>query len=158
MKCIIFADNTNFLYTGNDISEIRKTISNELDNLSTWFMANKLSLTNFMVISRTQIVNNKIVSINSITIERASTTFLGVHIDCQLDWNGKTKIPKSVSVMNSVKHLLNGHALYSLYTTLIIPLYMNYCCEFWENNYKSQIQALYNDMLQKKLYIRISKV
>ena len=56
MKCKIFADDTNFLYTGNDISEICKTVSKELDKLSSWFMANKLSLnvskTNFMVISR----------------------------------------------------------------------------------------------------------
>ena len=55
--------------------------------------------------------------------------------------------------MNRVKHLLNSHALYSLYTTLII-LYINYCCEFWGNNYKSRIQPLY--MLQKKA-IRICK-
>ena len=45
-----------------------------------------------MVISRKQIVNNPIVSINSINIERVYiTTFLGVHIDCQLDWNGHIK-------------------------------------------------------------------
>ena len=140
-----------------------KTVSKELDKLSSWFMANKLSLnvskTNFMVISRKQIVNNPIVSINSINIERVYITkFLGVHIDCQLDWNGhiksiQNKIAKNVSVMNRVKHLLNSHALYSLYTTLIIP-YMNYCCEFWGNNYKSRIQPLY--MLQKKA-IRICK-
>ena len=30
MKCIIFADDTNILYTGNDISEICKTVSKEL--------------------------------------------------------------------------------------------------------------------------------
>ncbi len=131
MKCIICADNTNFLYTGNDISEICKTVSKELDKLSSWFMANKLSLnvskTNFMVISRIQIVNNPIVIINSINIDRFDNTkCLGVHIDCQLDWNGhiksiNNKIAKNVSVMNRVKHLLNSHALYSLYTTLIIP-------------------------------------
>ena len=112
-----------------------------------------------MVISRKQIVNNPIVSINSINIERVYITkCLGVHIDCQLDWNGHiksitNKIAKNVSVMNRVKHLLNSHALYSLYTNLIIP-YMNYCCEFWGNNYKSRIQPLY--MLQKKA-IRIYK-
>ena len=45
-----------------------------------------------MVISRKQIVNNPIVSINSINIEQVYiTTFLGVHIDCQLDWNGHIK-------------------------------------------------------------------
>ena len=44
MKCIIFADDTNFLYTGNDISEMCKTVSKELDKLSSWFTANKWSL------------------------------------------------------------------------------------------------------------------
>ena len=66
-----------------------------------------------MVISRKQIVNNPIVSINSINIERVYIT--------KLDWNGhiksiKNKIAKNVSVMNRVKQLLNSHALYSLYT------------------------------------------
>ena len=83
MKCIIFADDTNFLYTGNDISEMCKTVSKELDKLSSWFTANKLSLniskTNFMVISRRQIVNNPIVSINSITIERVYITWISYH-------------------------------------------------------------------------------
>ena len=44
MKCIIFAHYTKFLYTGDDKSEICKTVSTELDKLSTWFNANKLSL------------------------------------------------------------------------------------------------------------------
>ena len=44
MKCIIFADDTNFMYTGGDIAEICKTVSTELDKLCTWFNANKLSL------------------------------------------------------------------------------------------------------------------
>ena len=44
IKCILFVDDTNFLYTGDDIAEICKTVSTELDKLSTWFNANKLSL------------------------------------------------------------------------------------------------------------------
>ena len=42
MKCIIFADDTNSLYTGNDISEMCKTVSKQLDKLSSWFMAHCL--------------------------------------------------------------------------------------------------------------------
>ena len=65
-----------------------------------------------MVISRTQIVNNPIVNINSINIERVYITkFLGVQIDCRLDWNGHiksitNKIAKNVSVMNRVKEYI----------------------------------------------------
>ena len=163
LKCIIFADGTNFLYTGDDIAEICKTVSTELAKLSTWFNANKLSLnvsnTNFMVLSRKKINNTLTVSINGTNIERVYITrFLGVLIDHQLDWTDhikmiKNKIAKNVSVMNRVKHLLNSHALYSLYCTLIMP-YLNYCCEAWGNTYKSRIHPLH--MLQKKA-IRICK-
>ena len=69
-------------------------------------------MTNFMVICRKQIVNNPIVSINSINIERVYIKkIMCVHIDCQLDWNAHiksitNKIANNVSVMNRVKHLL----------------------------------------------------
>ena len=99
LKCIIFADDTNFLYTGDDVAgddgddvaEICKTVSTELAKLSTWFNANKLSLnvskTNFMVLSRKKINNTLTVSINGTNIERVCITrFLGVLIDHQLDW------------------------------------------------------------------------
>ena len=154
MKCIIFADDTNFLYTGDDIAEICKTVSTQLDKLSTWLNANKLSLnvskTNFMVLSRKKINNTLIVSIN----ERVYITrFLGVLIGHQLDWTDHikritNKIAKNVSVMNRVKQLLNSDALYSLYCTLIMP-YLNYCCEAWGNTYKSRIHPLH--MLQQRL-------
>ena len=55
MKCIIFTDDTNFLYTGDDVSEICKTVSTELDKLSTWLNANKLSLN----ISQKKMYGNK---------------------------------------------------------------------------------------------------
>ena len=51
--------------------------------------------------------------------------------------------------MNRVKHLLNSHALYSLYRTLIMP-YLKYCCEVWGNTYRKGIHPLH--MLQKRLY------
>ena len=161
MICIIFADDTNFLYTGDDILEICKTVSTELNKLSTWFNAKKLSLnvskTNFKVLSRKKINNTPTFSINGTNIERVYITkFLGVHIDHQLDWTDhiertKNKIAKNVSVMNRVKQLLNSHALYSLYCTLSMP-YLNYCCEAWGNTYKSRIHPLH--MLQKKSHTR----
>ena len=75
-----------------------------------------------------------------------------LYTDHQLDWTDhikriKNKIARNVSVMNRVKHLLNSHALHSLYCTLIMP-YLNYCCEAWGNTYKNRINPLH--MLQKK--------
>ena len=41
-KCMIFADDANFLYTS--VSEIYKTVFKKFHKLRTWFNANKLSL------------------------------------------------------------------------------------------------------------------
>ena len=44
MKSIVFADDTNFFYSGKDLTEVCKTVSKELDKLCRWFQVNKLSL------------------------------------------------------------------------------------------------------------------
>ena len=75
-----------------------------------------------------------------------------VHIDSHLNWceqinHIKSKISTNVSIMRIVKHLLINSALYSLYSTLIMP-YLNYCCEIWGNTYKGRIQHLH--IIQKR--------
>ena len=92
MKSTVFADDTNLFYSGKDLTEVCKTVSNELDKLCRWFQVNKLSLniakTNFMVFGNKQCDNNHLVSINGVYINRVHvTTFLGVHIDCHLNWS-----------------------------------------------------------------------
>ena len=51
---IIFADNTNILFSHRDPEQIEKLINNELKKILNWFKLNKLSLnidkTNFMII------------------------------------------------------------------------------------------------------------
>ena len=44
LKCILFADDTNFLCSGNDIFKLCETICLELEKFSIWFAVNKLSL------------------------------------------------------------------------------------------------------------------
>ena len=55
LKCILFADDTNFLCSGDDLYELCETICLELEKLSIWFAVNKLSLdvekTNSMIFS-----------------------------------------------------------------------------------------------------------
>ena len=86
------------------------------------------------------------VSINGMNIKRVYvTTFLEVHIDSRLNWcehinHIKSKISKHVSIMRRIKYLLINSALYSLYSTLVMP-YLNYCCDIWGNAYKSLIQT-----------------
>ena len=55
LKSILFADDTNIFLVGDDLKEVCETMSFELDKLSRWFQANKLSLnvskTNFRIFS-----------------------------------------------------------------------------------------------------------
>jgi len=41
---IVFADNTNLIFTGNDIDPLVKSVNLELDKITDWFKANKRSL------------------------------------------------------------------------------------------------------------------
>ena len=53
MKSIVFADDTNFIYSGDNLSQVCDTVSTELGKLHSWFQVYKLSLniakTNFMI-------------------------------------------------------------------------------------------------------------
>ena len=157
IKSIVFADDTNLFYSGKDLTEVCKTVSNEMDKLCIWFQVNKLSLniakTNFMVFGNKKCENNHLASINGMYINRVYVKkMFGVHINCHLNWSEhinliKKIISKNVSVMYRVKHLLTSSALYSLYCTLILP-YLNYCCEIWGNTYKTRIRPLH--IIQKR--------
>ena len=138
MKSIVFADDTNLFYSGDNLSQVCETVSTELDKLHSWFQVNKLSLniskTNVMIFGNKQCEDNHVVSINGMDINMVYVTkYLGVHIDSHLNWcehinHIKSNISKNVSIMRRVKHLLIDSALYSLYSTLVMP-YLNYCCE-----------------------------
>ena len=134
MKSIVFADDTNFFYSGDNLSKVCETVSTELDKLHRWFQVNKLSLyiakTNVMIFVNKQCEDNHVVSINGMNIKRVYVTkFLGVHIDSHLNWGEHINhmeilFSKNVSKMRRVKHLLINSALYSLYSTLVMP-YLN---------------------------------
>jgi hypothetical protein len=157
LKAILFADDTNLFYSGNNIKNMCDVVSKELMHLNQWFIVNKLSLnvskTNFMIFSNRNVAGDYRIKIDGSNIERVFVTkFLGVHIDAKLSWKNhidsiKTKISKNVSIMYRVKYLLDSKALYALYCSLILP-YLNYCCEIWGNNFHTRLEPLIK--LQKR--------
>ena len=46
MKSIVFADDTNLFYSGDNLSQVCETVSTEPGKLHSWFQINKLSLNN----------------------------------------------------------------------------------------------------------------
>ena len=90
IKSIVFVDETNFFYSGDNISQVCETVSTELGKLHSLFQVNTLSLniakTIFMIFGNKQCEDNREVSINGMNINGVYVTkLLGVHIDSHLN-------------------------------------------------------------------------
>lgn len=126
---------------------------------------NKLSLnlskTKAMMFGNVESKSNPQIMIDGVQIETVNeNTFLGVIIDNKLSWKAhikhiKTKISKSLSIINKAKIYLDENALRTLYRTLVLPYFM-YCVEVWGNTYQCTIDSLVK--LQKRALRIIHKV
>ena len=161
LKFILFADDTNIFCSGKDLQNLSYLITQELYKLTDWFAANKLSLnvgkTNFMVFSNAKEIDNLEIKINNTAISRVNATkFLGVIIDEKLNWKAhikfvKTKLSKSMFMLNRAKYLLQYDSMLMLYNCIVLP-HLTYCCELWGNTYMTNLQGIV--IIQKKI-IRI---
>ena len=90
MKSIVFSDDTNFFYSGDNLSQVCETVSTELGKLHSCFQVNKLSLNIanfFMIFGNPQYEDNRVVSINGMNSKRVYVAkCLGVHNDSHLNW------------------------------------------------------------------------
>ena len=133
LHVILFADDTNLFISHNDLVYLINTLNTELNKLSTWFAANRLSLnlskTNFMVFKPWQKRQSFEfqVSINEQPILRVSETmFLGVFLDDNLTWKLHisllaSKLSKSIGIIHKSRFFLSTQSLRTLYNSMILP-------------------------------------
>jgi hypothetical protein len=153
LEFILFADDTTILYSHNDIENQIGLINTELNEVSNWFKANKLSVnaskTNYMILGTPHMTSVKQTEIilNNTTLDRVKCTkFLGVLIDECLTWKNhidctcKT-ISRNIGVMNKLKYYVPDRILHTLYCTLVLP-YLNYGILLWGNTCKSYLDKL----------------
>ena len=122
---------------------------------------NRLSLniskTNYMIFGNRRITADICVRINKEKINRVnSTTFLGVVIDCKLNWKShilsvRYKLSKCCAIMYRASSLINKHGMHILYYSLFMP-YIMYCAEVWGNTYATNTHCL---VLVQKRVIRL---
>ena len=134
LSFILFADDTNIFFSHKNIPSLVEKISNELDVVSSWFTANKL--TNGSPISRVE-----------------NTKFLGITINQNLSWKPHIDIfhSKVIGVIGKGWQYLDTN---SFYNSLFLP-YMSHHNLIWASTYSSHIHPLF--LLQKKA-IRIITV
>ena len=137
---------------------ILKTVNAELNVISEWFKANKLSLniaktkyTFFHKLSKRDHIPLRLpdLSINNIKVKREfAMKFLGVLLDENLTWRKhieliENKVSKNLGILYKVKSLLNQECLKSIYFSFIHS-YINYANIAWSSTNRSKLVKLFN--------------
>ena len=154
---VLFADDTNIFFSGDNLKCLENSICNELHKFYDWFKANKLSLnidkTNYMVFGKAHHKSNFRICLDGKPINRTDKTrFLGVWIDSKLSWRDhinatSISISRSVGILCKLKHFLPKSALRCIYLSLILP-HLTYCLVVWSGTAKTNLNKLV--LLQKK--------
>ena len=171
---LLFADDTTLQITSNDINYLYITANEELQKVSEWFKANKLTLN----LSKTKYIlfrkhtdkvdfTNFDLTIDSVNIERIGTSckeqsfkFVGVHIDEYIDWNFhinyvRSKLVSANFALSKVKYIFPEKVKLSIYNSLF-KSYVEYCLIAWGNVKPSKLKPL--EILQKKCIRNIAGV
>ena len=158
----LFADDVNLFYSNNKLSHLETSLNQELINICNWLCANKLSLnvdkSYFIIFHPVQKNVNYTVNLlinGRILVERKSLKYLGVIIDCNLNWKEHVselckKISRGVGILSKLRHFLDVRILIQIYYSIIYP-FLRYGVIIWGNTYKTNLESLI--ILQKRLYV-----
>ena len=143
----MYADDTSLCHQSHDLTQLNEAIDSDLTKLETWLQGNKLSLnvakTHSMLIStkqkhnslksRSEALELKIRDNELEVVQK--TKYLGVQIDCSLDWKEQikavsTKVSRAIGFLRHAKSFLPMTSLKTLYTGVAEP-YFRYCCSVW---------------------------
>ena len=143
----MYADDTSLCYQSHDLTRLNEAINSDLKKLDTWLQGNKLSLnlakTHSMLISTKQKQNilksqnkdlDRKIRENELEVVK-KTKYLGVQIDCSLDWKEQikvvfNKVSRAVGFLRHAKSFLRKETLQTLYTGIVEP-HLRYCCSVW---------------------------
>ena len=146
----LFADDTSLTYANDNLRTLELTVNNELEKVSEWLNANKLTLnvkkSNYVIFRPRQkripfIPQIKIFNptLNTrVTLEMKDfVKYLGIMIDSELSWKHHIdfichKISRSVGIIAKMRHYIPRRLLLNLYHALISP-YLNYGICAWGN-------------------------
>ena len=143
MTPVMFADDTNLVIKGKDVTELTEVLNSELTSLDDFFRANKLKLN----AGKTKLVcfrkKGRAFSSDSIPVTldnqkldfAENVTFLGLSLDEHLTWEDHcnkvaNKISRNTGVLNRSKKVLPLSSLLTVYNSLIFS-HLSYGLEIW---------------------------
>ena len=99
LEFILFADDTSIFFEHSDLDVLTSHLNDQLNNVSTWLKANKLSinvtktkLKVFRPRQKTLPITRQIILENYVLEQVDNTKFLGVYIDQHLEWKTHVNI------------------------------------------------------------------
>ena len=153
----MFADDTNLTLSAKTLTELKLALTPELNNLSCWLKANKLSLnvakTELMIIGSRQRLSAQCddveIRIDDQIIKRVDhTKSLGLTIDAQLSWGKHVeeickKVSSAIGALKRVRPFISKETAIQIYNALIMP-HFDYCSPVWDC-----LSGYLSDKLQK---------
>ena len=129
----LFADDKNLFLDNTNILNLETNLNVELDKVSQWLFANKLSLniekTSFVVFHSPQrrIAHKLNLNISNMSVKSDNhVKYLGLIFDSNLNWKPylhelSKKISRGIGVLSKIRHYVNGNIIY--YFNFIIHLF-----------------------------------
>ena len=151
-SCILFADNTTIYYTHKKITYIKYCIEHDLQKLTQWFRANKLTLNSqktecVVFSSNSKPCQIKLELNGTILKNKKSVRFLGIMLDDRLDWNIHVtsllvKLKCGLHLLNCGRNFMNTHCMKLLYYAHFFS-HLSYGISIWGSMLNSaQLQKL----------------
>ena len=148
-----------FFYPHKNIKDLFYTVNSELEKISHWFKANKLSINiKFTLFHKDEILLKLLaLMIGNNNIERKSSMkFLGVMLDEHISWTDhvgttENKIVKNIDLLYRVSQFLNDSSLKTVYFSYIRSC-LNYANIAWASTYATKLKRVY---LKQKHAVRI---
>jgi len=162
---LLFADDTTLTFTSDNLSTLNGCINKDLNSLSNWLAANKLTLN----ISKTSYISFATPQTNppplTVLINHQQilnvreATILGVIIDQHLSFKShiikvKGKLASSLFVLIKIRHKIPLQIAWSLYHS-IFKSHLTYCLLVWGNAHPTYLQplnVLHNKFLRNLLF------
>ncbi|KAL9972135.1 hypothetical protein ACROYT_G018388 [Oculina patagonica] len=138
----MFADDTNLTLAAKTLTELKLALAPELNSLSCWLKANKLSKTESMIIGSRQRLSVQCddveIRIDDQIIERVDhhTKSLGLTIDAHLSWCKHVeeickKVSSAIGALKRVRPFVSKGTAIQIYNALIMP-HFDYCSPVWD--------------------------
>ena len=168
LKFFLFADDTTVYYSADPKAEdTEKILNEELEKVSCWLAANKLSLnvkkSNFLHFHYGNLPKNTLnIKINGTTVEeKNSTKYLGVFIDTKLTWKVqiqhiKSKLARGIGMMSRIRHFVDEGCLLKMFHSFV-QSHVNYNLINWSCTHKSNLNPIRNKIKKAIRILSFSK-